>query len=211
MAISTAAPLRVVTRLEWLVLILLVFSVAINYVDRGILSVTGVALSKELDLKPHELGYLLSAFFWTYAGFQLISGWLIDRYNVLLVFAAGFAVWSTATALTGLAKGFAALFILRLLLGVGESVAYPFLFENHCRRFSGAPARNRQWPDRCRMQAGPGGRHDCGRVDPGPLRLAHGLSVDRSRELTVAGSLVYRGSEDRFHLQHARPVSWDRD
>jgi MFS transporter, ACS family, D-galactonate transporter len=126
-AISTApsAPARVVTRLEWFVLILLVFSVAINYVDRGILSVTGVALSKELDLKPHELGYLLSAFFWTYAGFQLISGWLIDRYNVLLVFAAGFAIWSTATALTGVAKGFAALFVLRLLLGVGESVAYP--------------------------------------------------------------------------------------
>jgi ACS family D-galactonate transporter-like MFS transporter len=126
-AISTApsAPARVVTRLEWFVLILLVLSVAINYVDRGILSVTGVALSKELDLKPHELGYLLSAFFWTYAGFQLISGWLIDRYNVLLVFAGGFAIWSTATALTGVAKGFTALFILRLLLGVGESVAYP--------------------------------------------------------------------------------------
>jgi MFS transporter, ACS family, D-galactonate transporter len=124
-AISTTAPARVVTRLEWLVLILLVLSVAINYVDRGILSVTGVALSKELDLKPHELGYLLSAFFWTYAGFQLISGWLIDRYNVLLVFAGGFAIWSTATALTGVARGFAALFVLRLLLGVGESVAYP--------------------------------------------------------------------------------------
>jgi ACS family D-galactonate transporter-like MFS transporter len=124
-ATGTAAPARVVTRLEWLVLILLVFSVAINYVDRGILSVTGVALSKELDLKPHQLGFLLSAFFWTYAGFQLISGWLIDRYNVLLVFAAGFAIWSTATALTGVVRGFAALFLLRLVLGVGESVAYP--------------------------------------------------------------------------------------
>ena len=125
MAISTVAPARVVTRLDWLVLILLVVSVAINYVDRGILSVTGVALSKELNLKPHELGFLLSAFFWTYAGFQLIAGWLIDRYNVLLVFAVGFAIWSTATALTGVAKGFVALFVLRLVLGVGESVAYP--------------------------------------------------------------------------------------
>ena len=88
-------------------------------------AVTGVALSKELDLKPHELGFLLSAFFWTYAGFQLISGWLIDRYNVLVVFAAGFALWSAATALTGVVSGFTALFALRLLLGVGESVAYP--------------------------------------------------------------------------------------
>jgi MFS family permease len=123
--IGIAAPERVGSRLEWMVLILLVFSVAINYVDRGILSVTGVALSKELDLKPHQLGFLLSAFFWTYAACQLLSGWLIDRYNVLLVFAAGFALWSTATALTGLSRGFAALFVLRLVLGVGESVAYP--------------------------------------------------------------------------------------
>ncbi len=125
MAITTAPPAKTVTRVEWFVLILLVFSVGINYVDRGILSVTGVALSKELDLKPHELGFLLSAFFWTYASFQLVSGWLIDRYNVLLVFAAGFAVWSTATAFTGVVSGFAALFVLRLLLGIGESVAYP--------------------------------------------------------------------------------------
>ncbi|HLK19177.1 MAG TPA: MFS transporter [Bryobacteraceae bacterium] len=125
MIVETAAPFRKVTRLDWVVLLLLVVSVAINYVDRGILSVSGVALSKELDLKPHQLGFLLSAFFWTYAGFQLISGWLIDRYNVLMVFAIGFAVWSTATALTGVVKGFAALFVLRLLLGVGESVAYP--------------------------------------------------------------------------------------
>jgi len=123
--LSTAAPGKAGSRLEWVVLVLLVFSVAINYVDRGILSVTGVALSNELGLKPHQLGFLLSAFFWTYAGFQLISGWLIDRYNVLVVFAAGFAVWSAATALTGLSHGFVALFVLRLLLGIGESVAYP--------------------------------------------------------------------------------------
>jgi ACS family D-galactonate transporter-like MFS transporter len=122
---SATAPSKAVTRVEWFVLIWLAVSVGINYIDRGILSVTGVALSKELDLKPHELGFLLSAFFWTYASFQLVSGWLIDRYNVLVVFAAGFAVWSAATALTGVVSGFAALFALRLVLGMGESVAYP--------------------------------------------------------------------------------------
>ena len=125
MASPTAAPTTTVTRLEWFVLILLVVSVCINYVDRGNLSVTGVALSKELHLRPHQLGFLLSAFFWTYASFQLVAGWMIDRYNVIVVFAAGFAIWSTATALTGVVSGFVALFILRLLLGISESVAYP--------------------------------------------------------------------------------------
>ncbi len=68
---SGASAARRVTRLEWFVLVLLVASVAINYIDRGTLSVAGVALSNELHLKPNELGFLLSAFFWTYAGFQL--------------------------------------------------------------------------------------------------------------------------------------------
>src|SRR5260370_4761261 len=122
---STAAPTKTVTRVEWSVLALLVVSVCINYVDRGILSVHGFALSKELNLEPHHLGFLLSAFFWTYASFQILAGWLIDRYNVIIVFAVGFLMWSSATALIGLSAGFLSLFLLRLVLGIGESVAYP--------------------------------------------------------------------------------------
>ncbi len=100
-------------------------SVALNYIDRGNLSVTGVALSKELDLKPHELGFLLSGFFWTYATFLVVSGWLIQRYSAIVLLTIGFLIWSTTTILTGLASGFATLFVLRLLLGMSESVAYP--------------------------------------------------------------------------------------
>jgi MFS family permease len=56
---------------------------------------------------------------------QLISGWLVDRLNVNWVFAGGFFLWSIATIVTGLVHGFFMLLVLRLLLGVGESVAYP--------------------------------------------------------------------------------------
>ncbi|HEY6390229.1 MAG TPA: MFS transporter [Bryobacteraceae bacterium] len=125
MATTPAVQTKTVTRIEWSVLALLVISVCINYVDRGILSVTGVALSTELNLQPHQLGLLLSAFFWTYASFQILAGWMIDRYNVIIVFAVGFLIWSSATAMIGLSAGFLSLFLLRLVLGVGESVAYP--------------------------------------------------------------------------------------
>lgn len=122
---SSQAPSQAGSRIQWFVLWLLVLSVCINYIDRGNLSVATVALTQELGLRPSQLGVLFSAFFWTYAGFMVFAGWLIDRYNVIWVYAAGYLLWSTATALTGLVSGFAALFALRLLLGMSESVAYP--------------------------------------------------------------------------------------
>jgi MFS family permease len=54
-----------------------------------------------------------------------IAGLLVDRYHVGWIYAAGFFIWSAATAGTGISRGFAVLFAMRLLLGVGESVAYP--------------------------------------------------------------------------------------
>jgi MFS family permease len=107
------------------VLALLVLSVAINYIDRGNLSIAAPLLKDELGISASQLGWLLSSFFWTYAGFQIVSGWLVDRFNENWVLAAGFLFWSVATAATGLVHGFALLFALRLFLGMGESVAYP--------------------------------------------------------------------------------------
>lgn len=110
---------------QWILLSLLVVSVTINYIDRGNLSIAASRLSSELQLDPEKIGLLLSSFFWTYAAMQIVSGWLIDRFSVYWIFAGGFFIWSAATALTGLAGGFATIFALRLLLGVGESVSYP--------------------------------------------------------------------------------------
>ena len=107
------------------VLILLALSAFLNFVDRGNLSIAAPLLQDELGFAPAKLGILLSAFFWTYASFQLVSGWLVDRFEASWVIAAGFFLWSAATAATGFVHSFALLLLLRLLLGMGESVAYP--------------------------------------------------------------------------------------
>jgi ACS family D-galactonate transporter-like MFS transporter len=107
------------------VAILLSISVLINYVDRGTLSIAAPILKDELQLSPSQLGVLLSSFFWTYAAFQIVSGWLVDRFEVNWLLALGVLVWSAATLTTGLVHGFALLLTARLVLGVGESVAYP--------------------------------------------------------------------------------------
>ena len=107
------------------VLVLLGVSLFINYVDRGNLSIAAPMLKDELGISAAQLGVLLSAFFWTYACLQLVSGWLVDRLNVNWVIAGGFFLWSAATAGTGTVHAFWTLFVVRLMLGIGESVAYP--------------------------------------------------------------------------------------
>jgi MFS family permease len=107
------------------VVLLLATAVFINYVDRGNLATASPLLKDELGLSNSEMGILLSAFFWSYAPLQPIAGWFAQRFDVRHVLAAGLVVWATATALTGLATTFAELFVLRILLGFGESVVYP--------------------------------------------------------------------------------------
>jgi MFS transporter, ACS family, D-galactonate transporter len=107
------------------VLVLLGLSIFINYIDRANLSVAAPLLKGELGLSPSQLGILLSSFFWTYACMQILAGWLVDRFEVKWIFALGFFVWSTATALTGMVHTFAMLLAIRVILGIGESIAYP--------------------------------------------------------------------------------------
>jgi len=107
------------------VLALLAFSLLINYVDRGNLSVAAPLLKEEFHLSATQLGVLLSSFFWTYSLFLLVSGWLVHRLNVKWALAGGFFLWSAATAATGVVHSFATLLVVRLALGAGESVSYP--------------------------------------------------------------------------------------
>jgi MFS transporter, ACS family, D-galactonate transporter len=118
------------------VLMLLTLSIFINYIDRGNLSVAAPMLKDELGLAPWELGILLSSFFWTYTAFQVPSGWLTDRFDVSWVLGFGFFVWSCATTATGFMHGFIALLAVRLVLGMGEAVAYPSYAKILARDFS---------------------------------------------------------------------------
>lgn len=107
------------------VLFLLSLSVLINYIDRSNLSIAAPLIKDELHISASQLGTLLSAFFWVYALMQIPAGLLVDRFDVKWVFSVGFFLWSAATAVTGLLHGFAALLLIRVILGVGEAVAFP--------------------------------------------------------------------------------------
>ena len=107
------------------VLTLLAVCVLINYVDRGNLSIAAPVVQVELGLSSRQLGVLLGAFFYSYTAMQFVSGWLVDRFEVAYVLAAGYFLWTFSTTVTGVVHGFALLLCMRLLLGIGESVAFP--------------------------------------------------------------------------------------
>jgi MFS family permease len=109
----------------WGLVALLATVMVISFIDRGNLSVAAPAMVADLKISSWGMGVLLSAFFWTYAFFQIISGWLVDRFEVRWVYLIGFLLWTAATFSTGLVSSFATLLVFRMLLGIGESVTYP--------------------------------------------------------------------------------------
>ncbi|HWR15001.1 MAG TPA: MFS transporter [Terriglobales bacterium] len=116
-----------VTASKYALPLLLTTSMFINYIDRSNLSIAAPLMQKDMGLTTAQIGVLSSAFFWTYALFQLvgISGWLCDRFRVTMVFGISALVWGLSTLVTGFLSSFWAIFAMRLILGAGESFAYP--------------------------------------------------------------------------------------
>ena len=125
MTTQAAAPAPARATFGPLIVPLLALAVFINYVDRGNLATAAPLIKGELGLNATQIGLLISAFFWTYTPGMVLAGWLADRFNAYMTLAAGLAIWSIATLLSGFAGGFAALLALRLLLGIGETAAFP--------------------------------------------------------------------------------------
>jgi MFS family permease len=104
---------------------LLGIAIFLNYVDRGALPTASPVLKGELGLSKEAYGLAVSAFFWVYAPIQLFAGWLCDRFSVYKLVALGILIWAASTLSMGFIGGFASLFVLRIMLGVGESLAFP--------------------------------------------------------------------------------------
>ena len=113
------------SKVRWVVAGLMWSAIAINYIDRTVLSAAAPHLQSEFHLGAMEMGIVMSAFFWSYALLQLPAGMLADRVGQKIVLGMAVFWWSLATAVTGLASGFKSLVALRVMLGVGEAGSYP--------------------------------------------------------------------------------------
>ena len=119
------------TRVRWGVLAMLFAVTVINFADRGAMSIAGPEISKALHLSPVQMGYIFSAFAWSYVLAQLPGGWLLDTFGSKRVIVISLTTWSLFTMFQG-AVGFltggvavAALFLLRFLVGAAEAPSFP--------------------------------------------------------------------------------------
>jgi MFS family permease len=106
-------------------LLLLLGINALNFYDRQILGAVAEPIKKEWRLSDQEIGWLSVAFILLYAVAGVPLGRLVDRTSRMRVLAAGVALWSAMTALSGLARGTWTLFAARLGVGVGEASCAP--------------------------------------------------------------------------------------
>lgn len=129
-ATSSAVNL-VASRARWGILAMLFIATTINYADRATISIAGPSIAKDLGLSPIEMGYIFSAFAWSYVLAQIPGGWLLDKFGSRLTYFASIFLWSTFTLLQGFVgfvtggAAFILLIALRLCVGAAEAPAFP--------------------------------------------------------------------------------------
>jgi len=98
----------------------------LNFIDRQLVGSLAPLLIAELGLSRAAIGLLQGfAFVLVYTVAGLLLGHIADRTSRPRLIAGGLAVWSAATALSGLAQGFGHLALARMLVGVGEAALTP--------------------------------------------------------------------------------------
>lgn len=111
---------------SWYMVVLLTIVYIFSFIDRFILGLLIQPIQADLDLTDTQIGLLLGpAFAIFYVLMGLPFGWLADRKRRTFIVAAGLAIWSAATAVSGLARSFLGLFIARMSVGVGEASLSP--------------------------------------------------------------------------------------
>lgn len=119
------------THARFLILAMIFIVTSLNNADRATLSIAGSDMQKALGLSAVQMGYLFSAFAWSYALAQLPGGWLMDRFGSKRTYAVSIFMWSLMTFAQGFAGTWGAstvviqLFALRFLVGLCEGPAYP--------------------------------------------------------------------------------------
>jgi MFS family permease len=109
---------------RWLILVVMAVMVTLGQFDKNAISVAAVPISQEFGFSPTEMGLIISCFFITYTGMNLLGGFIADAYGARRVAAVVTIFWSLFTGLTGFAWSLYSLLAIRFIFGAAEG-AFP--------------------------------------------------------------------------------------
>jgi MFS family permease len=112
-------------RVTHVVLGLLCLMYFITYLDRVNVSTAAVGFAKDFSFNKTEIGLVFSAFAYPYLIFQIVGGWISDRFGARRTLIVCGCIWAGATVLTGMAGGLTSMLFARILLGFGEGATFP--------------------------------------------------------------------------------------
>jgi MFS transporter, ACS family, glucarate transporter len=113
------------TNKRYILILLLFFHTVNTYMDRIVISAASVDIKADLNITDQMMGLIFGIFALGYALFQIPSGWVADKYGPRKALTAVVSLWSTFTALSGLAWNAISMLFIRFLFGVGEAGAFP--------------------------------------------------------------------------------------
>ncbi len=116
---------RRVGNVRWGIAILLATGIIINYFDRVNLSVGSKDIIKEFHFTQTEWGIVLSSYLWSYTLLQIPVGALLDRFGIKWLVRIGTIIWAIASFMTALVSGLGLIVLSRIILGIGETPAFP--------------------------------------------------------------------------------------
>ncbi len=110
----------------WYLVIVLMIIYIVSFVDRQIMSLLVKPIRAAMEISDFQVGLLMGlafAVFYTFFGIPL--GWLVDRYNRLVIIGVGLVMWSFMTMGCGLSNTFYTLLLFRFGVGIGEAALSP--------------------------------------------------------------------------------------
>lgn len=110
---------------RWRICALLFFATTINYLDRHVLSILAPELQSSYGWSEVDYGYIVTAFQAAYGLGVILTGHLLDRFGVKLIFSIAIAMWSLAGMAHAMARSAFSFGVARFMLGLGESANFP--------------------------------------------------------------------------------------
>ena len=110
----------------WFIVAVLSLAGIVSFIDRQIINLLVDPIKADLGISDVQMSLLQGfSFALLYTIVAIPLAWLADRHNRKWVIIGGLICWSAATFGSGLAAGFAVLFFIRMMIGVGEATLAP--------------------------------------------------------------------------------------